>query len=229
LDPDTTTFSISKLFASCFITYHIAFGLKALPAGSWSNMESVVSVQRSTPQAKTDPDSLVAPAVRGTEAALKAAWDSGSQVFVMTSSSATIAPSSAKKGGCGGAGLRCDMYDERDYHDVATPSYGTYSYSKVKAEQAAVVLQEKLTTAAAANGGSTSRITSSFDLNPNGCPPSPLCSILVSYPSEVWVEAVPRCCLWSWSTVLCVELYHGDVCGAVPQCSVWSCATVRCL
>ena len=50
--------------------------------------------------ATEDPDALIQPAIKGTLSALRAATLAGAEVFVMTSSTASVAPSKAKYGGC---------------------------------------------------------------------------------------------------------------------------------
>lgn len=46
--------------------------------------------------ATDDPDALIQPAIKGTLAALQAATDAGAEVFVMTSSTASVAPSKVR-------------------------------------------------------------------------------------------------------------------------------------
>jgi dihydroflavonol-4-reductase len=78
-------------------------------------------------------EGIVRPAVEGTVAVLEAAAAAGTiKSVVVTSSSMATRPTKAKTN----SGLQ-QAYDESDWNDVATVSYGAYAYSKVQAERVA--------------------------------------------------------------------------------------------
>lgn len=84
-------------------------------------------------------EAIVRPAIEGTTSALKAAHAAGMKSVVITSSVAAVHPTAGKIA----QGTDAEPFNEQDWNDVATLTYGTYSYSKTQAEKAAYAFVEE--------------------------------------------------------------------------------------
>eukprot|EP00750_Incisomonas_marina_P003568 INCI13225.1.p1 GENE.INCI13225.1~~INCI13225.1.p1 ORF type:complete len:417 (-),score=79.73 INCI13225.1:586-1836(-) len=84
-------------------------------------------------------EAIVKPAIEGTNSALKAAHAAGMKSVVVTSSVSAVRPTAEKIA----QGTNAQPFDESDWNDVASLTYGTYSFSKVQAEKAAYAFVEE--------------------------------------------------------------------------------------
>lgn len=94
--------------------------------GCWGVLHLASAVARTS----DDPMDTIRPAVRGTLKALESAKVAGMRVVVVTSSTASVGPTHAKRDNKPGT----DPYTVLDHNDVARLDFGTYAYSKIMAE-----------------------------------------------------------------------------------------------